>query len=461
MIGNILSPSYEMHASAIQFKQLQPVILNKAESIEWVQKCVRQYPEILWLADAAVRKTEEGIASAKSPYSEQLFSQKFIEFDRTLMTLRCLQLIVDGSESAYEKFTAHQVNDVKLSRPSFEKLHLQGINLIKSKCKGLSELEMMQALETALILGDIGKSEKARSIFRAYGASAPDHDDFHAEVMQILNEYPELSPTFNQLPGGAKKLLIQTANLAHYGHIAHVEGGPSMFSKLKQCLSFNPAASLDFDFFVHSCDVAGALGHVNNQSSLMYTELTHRALQAVYEACKVLTEPLKTEKDAYDAYLKIRGDWLNLDTQVQLDRILIRVGTMLRLFTAKEGLLLRESMLKLEFEEQVKIFRQFDLKVNKEFDRTPTYMPAVLINLSNNPTLGASREERISQALLLGLPFLAKVLAKHQQNLAENRAEPKIPLNFNRVAAVAKELPQKLMNEFTIDKEGNVCCLDY
>ncbi len=85
-------------------------------------------------------------------------------------------------------------------------------------------------------------------------------------------------------------------------------------------------------------------------------------------------------------------------------------------------------------------------------------MPAVLVNLANNPQLGASREERISQAVVLGLPFLSRVLEAHKQALAENRANSDIPLNFNKAAGVVKQSPAVLLKGFNIDSEGNVCC---
>lgn len=83
-------------------------------------------------------------------------------------------------------------------------------------------------------------------------------------------------------------------------------------------------------------------------------------------------------------------------------------------------------------------------------------MPAVLVNLANNPQLGASREERISQAVVLGLPFLSRVLEEHKQLVAQEKLDTHIPLNFNKAAGVAKTAPHALLNEFTIDLEGNV-----
>ena len=462
LIGTLLTTSFGLSANETprppSSKALHPIVSSRVQGTEWVRKCVEQYPEILWLADDNVRKTEEGQATLKAPYSEQLFGKKFVEFDRTIMTLHCLQLVLDGSEKAYQEFTAAQPVDAKLLRTSFEKLHLQGIELVKSKYNGMSELEITQAMEAALVLGDIGKSEKAREIFKPYGAKAPDHDDFHGEVMEILEHHPKLCPTFDRLPPAAKKLLGQTANLAHYGHVTHIEGGPGMFSKLKQ--SGLPAASsvaLSFDLFVHTCDVAGALGHVNNQSSLVYAESSHQAMQAVAKACAVLTDSQKTEMDAYNTYLRFRADCLGLNVEDRTDRALTRMGAMLRLFTPEDGLILKQSVLKLNPEQQAKIIEQLDTEMGQDFARTPTYMPAVLVNLSNNPQLGASREERLSQAVVLGLPFLSRVLEKHKQTIAENKANPNIPLNFNKAAGVAKVSPDMLLKDFYIDSEGNVC----
>lgn len=409
------------------------------------------------MADVKVRKTEEGVATLQGPYSEQLFGQKYIEFDRTIMTLRCLQLILDGSDKAYQEFTMAQSNDTKLSRASFENLHLQGMRLLKSQYQGMSEGEMIQAMEASLVLGDIGKSEKARDVFKPYGALAPDHDDFHGEVMQILQKHPKLCPTFDQLTPSAKKLLSQTANLAHYGHVTHIEGGPGMFSKLRESgIAGSSPVALSFDFFIHTCDVAGALGHVNNRSSLVYTEPSHLAMQGVADACKVLADPQKTEMDAYNAYLAIRANWLGLDAQDRADRALTRIGAMLRLFTPEDGFLLKQAVLKLEPETRAKIIAQLDIREGEDLRRTPTYMPAVLVNLANNPQLGASREERILQAVLVGLPFLSRVLEAHKQALAENRANSDIPLNFNQAAGVAKQYPYALLKESNIDSESNV-----
>jgi hypothetical protein len=417
-----------------------------------------QYPEIVWLANTQVRKTEENQASADKSYSEQLYGQKFIEFDRSLMTLHCLKLILEGSDKAYQEFTAAQPENVRLTRESFQLLHDQGASLLNSKYQDLTSVQMQQVMETALVLGDMGKSERARGLFKAHGANAPDHDDFYGEAMDILKNHHRLSRSFMRLPFAAKQLLCKTANLAHFGHVTHLEGGPSMFTKLKNStIAEKDSTALSFDFFVHTCDVAGALGHVDNTSSICYTETTHQALQATLDACRVLSDPTKTETDAYNAYLSVRASWIGLNSSDRDDRVLTRIAAMLRLFTPEEGAALKNAILQLSSQDRQRIISQFDVALGEEIGRTPTYMPAVLVNLSNNKDLGATSTERLSQAVIYGLPFIARVLEQHQQQILQYQANPEVPLNFNPVAGIAKTTPQLLeRSTFQIHSDGTV-----
>lgn len=80
----------------------RPIIFSSIEGRQWVEQCVELHPEILWLVGENVRKTEEDQAILQGTYSEQLFGQKYIEFDRTIMTIHCLKLILDGRDKAYE-----------------------------------------------------------------------------------------------------------------------------------------------------------------------------------------------------------------------------------------------------------------------------------------------------------------------------------------------------------------------
>lgn len=445
------------YSSPANLGKFETTLNSSIQGLNWVRLCVKMHPELLWLADKNVRVTQEANASLQGAYSEQLFGNKYIEFDRTIMTLHCLRLILDGSEGSYEEFTKAQSPNEKLKEESFKDLHILASSLLKSEMLGMSELEILQAMEASLILGDIGKSERARVIFSEYGVSAPDHDDFHSELIPLLEKMPHLSPTFNSLSLAARELIFKTADLAHYGHIAHLEGGPNMFKKLKNSkIAFEDPKFLLFDFFIHICDVAGALGHVNNSSSIVYTESTYQTKKAVLEACQVLANPDKCEEDAYMAYLGQVANWLGLDIENNEDRILARVGAMLRLRRPEEGHFLKVAMQSIPNKVQLKIIDQLDVENGVEFKKTPTYIPAVLINLVNNAQLGSSKNERLTQAINLGLPFIVQALEKHKLQLLSLDADPCVPLNFNKVAGWAKKDPLALTNQFYIDPEGTV-----
>ncbi|MFI5334747.1 MAG: hypothetical protein ACHQT8_06275 [Chlamydiales bacterium] len=230
-----------------------------------------------------------------------------------------------------------------------------------------------------------------------------------------------------------------------------------MFNKLKESdIPSKDPIALSFDLFVHICDVAGALGHVNNQSSLVYTEPAHRAMQAMGDAVRVLSNSHKNELDAYNAYLGVRASWLGLDPNDSADRVLARIGAMLRLFTREEGIVLRKAIFELDPAMRDRIAAQLDVQPEAQIGRTPTYMPAVLVNLSNNPQLGVTKDERLSKAITIGLPFITRVLERHKALLAKSEIDANVPLNFNKIAGVAKTSPESLNKAFYIDQEGCV-----
>ena len=141
----------------------------------------------------------------------------------------------------------------------------------------------------------------------------------------------------------------------------------------------------------------------------------------------------------------------------QDDRGLTRIAAMLRLFTPEEGAALKNAISQLSSQDRDRIVSQLDVRFGEEIGRTPTYMPAVLVNLYNNKDLGAASTERLSQAVIRGLPFIARVLEQHQQQILQHQADPEIPLNFNQVAGVAKTTPHLLeRNAFQINSDGTV-----
>jgi hypothetical protein len=108
-----------------------------------------------------------------------------------------------------------------------------------------------------------------------------------------------------------------------------------------------------------------------------------------------------------------------------------------------------------------RIALQLDIQQNDLFSRTPTYVPATLVNLSNNLQLGETKEERLSQAITMGLPFIVRVLEKHKELVSKEEFDVNVPLNFIEAAGIAKSFPNSLNNDFSIDNEGIVHIINH
>jgi len=121
---------------------------------------------------------------------------------------------------------------------------------------------------------------------------------------------------------------------------------------------------------------------------------------------------------------------------------------MMRFTTPYETFLLKKALFKLDSNELESIHSAFGWE-NRVCVK---YIPAVLLNLVNNPNLGQNLNERIEKTVCLGLPFLAKSMNQETAKKCPHEA-----LNFNPIAKIAKENPFELQKEFAVvDEKGIV-----
>ena len=367
------------------------------------------YPELEWLKGNDVAATAD--------YAEK---SDETEYKRTRLTLKCLQWILDGD---YLAFTGG--GKTSLTPQDFEELQTRA-NSLMSKRFGLSEEQLKETMRAALVLGDMGKSPKARELFPEC-THISDHDEFYKEALPLLMKHPERCPTFLCLHLNAKHLLLDTSHFAHYGHICHVEGGPSMFNDLAKIVTAEQQDYLEFDLFIQCCDVAGAAGHVNDNYAIVYNHDVHVAMSGVAEACRLVAKNEASQEEALMHYLCYRGDLLGLDANNPTERILIRLACMLRLMDTDQGEQLRKAAESLD----PAVIEAFDPLIQRE-GPTPTYMPAVLGNLK--------RHHDLSYAVEYGLPALAKILAECPGEL-----------NFNPLAMQINQNPRCLEDSKTVE----------
>ena len=423
-----------MKKLSLLFACVLSVLGVQAESeTQWVQNLLQEYPELVWLANKKVWKTEEATARKNSgSWSEKFYGEKLMELDRTLLGLRCMHHFVLGTEEGYAALTADQKKEKKMSYESFIQVH----TIAKKLCTNIDEGE--HALKAALIFGDMGKTEHIRELTKKSGHYVPDFNELWGIIMR---ECPDILPTYKTLSAKTQKLLQKSAYIAHFGHITHIEGGPQMFTRLKQSnMAKDDPVALDLAFFIQVCDVSGALGHVSHNSSLVYTQQVHDTMMAIKHASEQLKD--KDETGALNYYITQRAQWLGLDAENKTEKVLTRVGAMLRLYMKEEGQQLRAAFAQLSKADQELVVEQLSGEVAAKDVKTPTYVPALLVNLANSASL--------DQAVTIGLPFVAQVL-KEKRNSGNN------PLCFNAAAGVARDnFAQLKARKFTIDDENNV-----
>lgn len=130
-------------------------------------------------------------------WSPQIHKEKgfFPEFERTILSIVILYLLLDGSEDSYNYFTSPQDSSQKLSRANFDKLHIFAKSTV-----GVDPT----VIEVNLLLDDMGSTQKARSEAQKYGITEADH---HFFMTACLKDCPLIFPSFNNLSTEAKQLI--------------------------------------------------------------------------------------------------------------------------------------------------------------------------------------------------------------------------------------------------------------
>lgn len=419
-------------------------------SEEWVYEKIKAYPEISWLGGKGVRQTHDmqngGIIEEDQSPSFRIYGQKYPEFDRTILSLMSLNWFVKGGEESYKAFTASQKEPDKLSYGQFSELHKRYVKLIAS---GVT----LQDFEIALVLGDTGKTEAARAEFG--GIKVSDHDEF---LKEALHKNPSLFPSFKKLTHWAQKTLPEISGILHFGHFLHLEGGVEMILPLmKARIVEEDPKSLEFDFLIHMADVSGAGGHINPTSSIVMTDNVYRALMAIDASLNLLKKNDTTAIEVLESYIQARALWIGLNLKTPKNRVLTRLSAMIRLYGKEDGSVLNQAFEKFDETQKSFFIKMFDPLSPDLPEITPTYIPALLANLYNNKSLGETPEQRLSRTLEIGLPFVSRVLKRYQDQLSEGKGNRIDPLNFNDMARVAKESPEKLSSlSILIDAENNV-----
>lgn len=426
--------------------------LDAIGSIGWVKAKVEAYPELSWLLSEEVEHTQEGTPSQQeNSWSIKLKGTLYPEFERTMATMVNLYLIIDGGDIAFNRFIESQPVEEALTRENFEKLHQYALATIKDHPDGL------QAIEIDLLLGDMGKTPKARELAKAFSIEERDHDIFLGEC---LKKCPHIFPTFLNLSETLQKELKESTALVHFGHVSHLEGGPEILSKLKASglVATNPKA-LDLQLLAYMLDVSGARAHETNRGAKTFTNRTFFTLNGMKDALYKLSEG--TEKDAISHYVNFQCNLFGLESDKQEDCVLARIGSLMRFFTPEEGQAMKNAFQPLESTQKDIIIEAFDPFTIRE-ERTSTYIPALLINFLNSATQqGLSREEAIQRCIKEGVTAIATFLKDYRNGQSNQPYSPSMTLNFNKAAGQVRDNFNIFSTHtFSIDQHWNAILVE-
>lgn len=443
-------------------KQSEDIYTQEQLFTTVVLPAFKLYPEIAFLANNNTAATNEGTASNNDCNSWTYFlvkegllkstSQKHIELERTLHSLLCFNLIIDGSKSAYNYWKQQQKQAI-LTLDSFEMLHDLAIHTVNNN-------EIFKAIEASLVYSDLGKSQEIKKLGIKEGLIIDDHDDF-MEAFYSSNSTikKRIIPSFEDLLPNIKQHIIQlnTSVPIHWGYFLQLEGGQNMFAKLLNDNKIN-AEFLKQNFLINICDIAGALAHVTPLGSLTFNEHVWSAFQMVLETI----EQFLIHQDPNEAYLDLinkkanyLGYELNNDEDGKL-AILTRIGFFLRLYSREDGVLLKKySDIIYSATEWSLVKKCFGINSGINiWKHHPTYMPAVLLNLFNSTSEISDKYERA----LNGLVVLAKIIDEYQKLEYSNLESP---LCFNNLAAQAKCNPELFaktleISQINLDDSKNI-----
>lgn len=409
----------------------------------------QSYPELAILANSKTAATSEGVTSNDDINSWTYFlikaglleytDQKYIELERTLHSVVCLHLIVDGSKLAYNYWTQQQQLAV-LNSDSFKKLY----NLARHF---ESNSETLKVIEASLVYSDLGKSEEIKQLGIKEGLIIDDHDEFMEAFYNSSAEVrKKIIPSFELLPDKIKQRVIElnTCMPIHWGYFLQLEGGQHMFAKLLNGKTIT-SEILKSNFLINICDISGALAHVMPLGSLTFNQNVWSGFQMVLETI----EQFLMHKNAAKAYLDLMqakanclGYLLDSDNDENLS-ILTRLSFFMRLYSKKDGELLKKYADTIwSKEESLLIKKVFGINSGiNTWKYHPTYMPAVLLNLFNSTSEISDKYKRA----LSGVVVLAKIIDRYQK-LGYHNTESS--LCFNKLASQAKSNPEWFSEKF-------------
>ncbi len=301
------------------------------------------------------------------------------EKKRTQCSLNCLRYLYEGGDENYAALTEVQNEAVRLTREQFDELN-------NWFTETLDEHQSFETMQYIMLIHDIGKSGR---VFDEMGIDPKevDHDEVLTSLLgnsQYAAQQESLLPSYGKFPEEEQKLIQRIFGIRlNYAQFLQTEGPAASLEAIPEDLEEKTRSM----YVMHAMlDLAGVVGHVNPDSSIVLTFPTYMSMSRATAALS--STELSGATERYNTYLEYRAQQLGVNTQeLGTDQIAeakaqVRLGCMLRYASPEQFEPLKEAYDNLAL--AVKTILTTELNKTGIDDRAtlPYYGPALLKALS-------------------------------------------------------------------------------
>ena len=391
-------------------------ILENPE-MNFIINLVSENPEISWLTWKVYATPEASFKeSDKKTIWEKIFpwlsTKDLIEFNRTAIWILCLYWAYNWWDKWYTKFTeAQKVEDLKLTRESFDHLHDYTKKILPSKedfnamviytiindlwkihsivdqimidssnefaLKNISHESSIDAISHFAVKNNMDKIQKIVEMIRKEVKEANvDHDKV---LLNWLEKHPHISPSFNSLLTNFKDTII--AWLRWEFNISQFQQAENLPASLKK-LKWMDEKSFDFFALHFIYDLAGAAWHFIQNGSVIIDNPTYKRIFILIDILKRYIKWELTELEAYNLFLEEMAKIFWLENDSKSNYAIVKLGCMIRAKTKEDIENLKETFDALWKNTKAILIEELNKNwVDDWFASLIYYAPALLVNL--------------------------------------------------------------------------------
>ncbi|MBN8523576.1 MAG: hypothetical protein J0M23_06985 [Rickettsiales bacterium] len=412
--------------------------------VTWVFKKLQQHPELVWLLAPNFKYTFNTETVNENSWSLQFIGVNSNEFEKTLASLYCLELILDGTKKSYEVLVLNQ-KEKRLSFMNYMRIH----NMIL-KLKETNSIFTINNLEKFLIFRDLGKS----STFKKYVKSKfnIDEDDPHFFIKNLFNNNPEFCCYILNTSIRTLKTMM-SCDTYHFGHILNFEGGMEMFKQLKDSKMIRNDQIMNFKFLTDILEIAAYNSHKSNKGSITLNDAIFSSSINTLGILKLLRN--ENEVVVMKKLLEKKAQALKMNATSTEEQIIVKLCALTKISSAQSDIL-KKIINSFDHSNKEKILLQLNPLILRN-EKTATYIPgfwdAILSQKKEQYINNTSDIEIIRQAATLFIPLLTDIYTEFRESINNISVELQPILSFN--VATKQILEGFLVNNSTKFKIKN------